>query len=123
MKIIKQLCIIFALCMAGEIISYVLPFSFPGSIIGLLILLMLFVLKIMPKNAIDETGDFLLGNMAIFFIPASISLMTVMDMIAENILAIIIICCISTIATFLATAYTVKLVVHIQNKLKEKQNG
>ena len=118
MKIIKQLCIIFAICIVGEIVSYVLPFSFPGSIVGLLILLLLFVLKIMPKNAIDETGDFLLGNMAIFFIPAAISLMTVMDLISEIIVAIILICCISTIITFLSTAYTVKFVVYIQNKLR-----
>ena len=41
MKILWQLCFLFALCFVGEIASSLLPFPFPASVISLLILLFL----------------------------------------------------------------------------------
>ena len=41
MKIIKQLTIISAVCLAGEAVSAVLPFAFPGSVISMIMLFLL----------------------------------------------------------------------------------
>ena len=37
MKILKQITIVFLLCWLGEVISALLPFAFPGSIVAMLL--------------------------------------------------------------------------------------
>ena len=66
MKILLQLAGIFALCLVGEGISDVLPFAFPGSAIAMILLLLGFLFKVIKPSAVEETGNFLLGNMAVF---------------------------------------------------------
>ena len=49
MNILLQLAIIFGICLISEIISAMLPFAMPASIIGMLLLLVLLILKIVKK--------------------------------------------------------------------------
>lgn len=69
MKILWQLCFLFALCFVGEIASSLLPFPFPASVISLLVLLFLLCIRAVKPEQIRETSDFLLKNMAFFFCP------------------------------------------------------
>lgn len=116
MKIIKQLCIIFAICVAAEAIEEALPFAVPANMIGLGILLLLLAVKFIKKDTLNPTGDFLLSNMSLFFVPATVSIITVFDMVSDHFVQIIIICVISTVITFAATAYTVKAVSRLMNR-------
>ena len=119
MKIFSQLCIIFCICFGAEIISWALPVSIPANMIGMGILFLLLSLKLLKKDSLDETGNFLLANMAIFFIPATVSIIAVFDLISDKLFIIIFICVISTIITFAATAYTVMLTNYIIKKIKK----
>lgn len=75
MKIFRQLCIILLIAFVGEVISGVFSLPMPGSIIGMMILLVLLKTKVIKLSAIQETADFLLDNMTFFFIPAGVSIM------------------------------------------------
>ena len=47
MKIIYQIGIIFTLCWASEIIEGLLPFSFPASVIGMILLFILLAFRVL----------------------------------------------------------------------------
>ena len=70
MSVLAQICVIFAVCLASEGIAAVLPFSFPASVIGMILLFLLLLSGLLKIDHIREKSDFLLANMAFFFIPA-----------------------------------------------------
>lgn len=121
LKILLQLAGIFTLCMIGEGIAAILPFAFPGSAIAMILLFLGFLFKIVKPSQVEETGNFLLGNMAIFFVPAAVGLMECFGRIKSALIPIFVICILSTILTFAATAYTVRLTVFLQNKVRERR--
>ncbi|MFQ8899271.1 MAG: CidA/LrgA family protein [[Clostridium] scindens] len=66
--------IILAICLAAEFIVSLLPIAFPSSVMAILILALLLFTKILKEEHIRETGDFLLSNMALVFVPISIGM-------------------------------------------------
>ncbi len=122
MNIISQGAIFFAVCIAGDGISRILPFPFPGSVIAMIILFILLVTRGLKIEKIDGIADFFLDNMAFFFIPPTVNIINYFDVIKNVWWQFILICVITTFATFLATAYTVKGVMYLLNK-GDKKNG
>ncbi len=113
MKILKQIAVVFAICLAGEIIAQMIPVDFPASVLSMVLLLILFLFKIVKVDHIQEKADFLLGNMAFFFIPAGVSIMDNYQYLADSIIPFILVCFISMIVTFVVTAYSVTFVMKI----------
>ena len=122
MNIIFQGAIYFAICLIGSGISAILPFPFPGSVIAMIILFILLITKALKVDKINSISDFFLDNMAFFFIPPTINIVNYFDVIKNVWWQFILICCITTIFTFLATAYTVKGVIYLMDKRRNK-NG
>ncbi len=122
MKILLQLAGIFALCLVCSGISELLPFVFPGSAIAMILLFLAFLLKVIRPSAIEETGSFLLHNMAFFFVPPGVALLECFGEIRHALIPIFIICVVSTFVTFVATAYTVRFACFLQRKFGERGN-
>lgn len=122
MKILSQLAIFFFICLFSEWITLLLPFSLPSSIVALLLLLLLLLTKMLHIQQVENMGDFLLQNMAFFFIPAGVSIMNNFAVLKEKALVLFFICFITTILTFCATAYTVLFVMKVQSKLSGGRN-
>ena len=120
MKIILQIGIIFLICLVGEGIASILPFSFPSSVISMLLLFLLLLLRILRPEHIRQKTDFLLKNMAFFFIPAGVGILEQFTYIRDSMLPILLICVVSTVLTFAATAYTVKAVCAWQERLRKR---
>lgn len=120
MKIFKELFILFLLCWVGEAISIILPFSFPASVISMILLSLLLITKIIKPDYIVKTAEFLLKNMAFFFLPAGVAIMKQLDFMKDNIIIVLLICLISTFLTFTATVYTVMFARKIQNRKKSE---
>ena len=72
MKIIRQIGIIFTVCWLSILVEKALPFSFPASVIGMLLLFICLLTGILKIEHIQEKADFLLENMAFFFVPAGV---------------------------------------------------
>lgn len=123
LKILKQVAVIFGVCLLGQAISEVILIPFPGSVISMVIMFILFLVNWLKPKKLKEVNGFLLENMAFFFIPSGVGIITQFDVIKNSVLQIFIICVVSTVVTFAATAYTVKLVMNIQNKLRSKRRG
>ncbi len=116
MKIIYQIGIIFALCWVSEIVENLLPFAFPASVIGMLLLFVLLIFGILKVEHIREKSDFLLSNMAFFFIPAGVSIINYFDVLAGNVGKLLLICLFTTILTFAVTAWTIRSVLWLMNR-------
>ncbi|MFQ9846524.1 MAG: CidA/LrgA family protein [[Clostridium] leptum] len=71
MKVILQIGVVFGVCLIGEAAACFLPFPFPASVLSMILLFLLLCLKVLKIDHIRQKADFLLQNMAFFFIPGS----------------------------------------------------
>ncbi len=120
MKIVTQVGIIFSVCWIAQIIESALPFDFPASVIGMILLFALLAFRVLKVDHIREKSDFLLANMAFFFIPAGVSIINYFDVLKNCVFQLIFICVVSTVITFAATAWSMKLVLKF---MKKKEGG
>ena len=120
MKILVQLTILFGICLAGQLIAGYLPFAVPGSVISMVILLLLLLVRLIKPVHIQETADFLLKNMAFFFVPAGVQLIENYHFLEGHLLVFILICVTTTLLTFLTTALTVTGVIKLQEKVQKR---
>ncbi|MCI5623031.1 MULTISPECIES: CidA/LrgA family protein [Anaerostipes] len=116
MKHLFQLSILFFICILGDFLAKLLPFTFPGTIMSMFLVLFFLLSHILKEEHISDAADFLLQNMAFLFLPAGIAIMEKYDLLKGKMIIFLFICFITTIFTFLATAYTMKLVIKLQKK-------
>lgn len=84
MTLIKQISFFLAFWFLGEVISHFLISSIPGSIIGMLLLVLALEFKIIKPKDVNHVANFLLNNMAMFFIPAGVGLMLYVDILKDE---------------------------------------
>lgn len=75
MILIKQIALFLGLWFLGELISFYTHLPLSGSIIGMLLLVVGLELKLIKTKDVKDVANFLLNNMAMFFIPAGVGLM------------------------------------------------
>ena len=119
MKILLQIALVFGVYWVSQCIEAVLPFSFPASVISLILLLVLLLTGIVKVDHVREKSDFLLGNLGFFFIPVSVGIMNYAQLIWENAAAFLTVCVVSLVLTYGATAGAVRLT----QRLLEKRKG
>ena len=122
MRILFQLAIVFGLCLVGQFVSDILPIAIPASIISLVLLLLLLLIKAVKPRQIQEISEFLLKNMAFLFIPAGVSVVQQYTYLKGHILVLALICIITTLLTFLVTAFTVTGVMRLQEKILARRS-
>ena len=119
LKLIAQIGLIFGLCWISQCIEHILPFPFPASVISLLLLLVLLLARAVKVERVKDLADFLLGNLAFFFVPAVAGVMNYVDVLKESLVPFLVICVVSTVLTFGAAAWAVQLTVRLLEKRKE----
>lgn len=122
MIILRELLIIFSIVIAGDLIASLLPIPIPGNILGMLLLLILLWKKILVPEKIRHVSQFLLVNMAFFFIPAGVGVMKNIHLIEGRIVQVLFICIVSTVITFGVTGLTAQGVIKYQEKKKGEKN-
>ena len=98
MRLIKQFFWIFLFSLLGEILSIAIAniVAIPGSVIGMVLLFTALHFNWLNLEQVDEVGTWLTDNMAIFFVPAGVGLMTNFDVLAESWLQLLIIMIVTT---------------------------
>jgi len=125
MKMMFQIGILFLVCLAGHAVSVLLPFPVPGTVIGMIFLFLLLLFKLVKADHMKPLSDFLLKNMAFFFVPAGVSILANLDLVKDKIFALIAVVVLTTVLTFGATALTVQGVIKVQDRLfgSKKKDG
>lgn len=101
--------------------SIILPFSVPGSVAGMILLFIALHTGLLKIEKVEEVGDWLVNNMAIFFVPAGIGLMTNFDIIGETWWQLLIIIVISaTLMMWFVGFITQFMMNHSSNKKEVK---
>lgn len=109
MKLMMQIALVFGLYWLCEGIQTLLPLPIPASVLSLLLLLALLGLKVVKEEQIREFSDFLLGNLAIFFVPAAVGVIRYLDTLKAHVGAFLTVCFLSTVLTFFTTVLSVRL--------------
>ena len=119
MKVITQCGFLCLVCLAGGYLSRLFPFPMPASVLSMLLLLVLLLFKTVDPASLAETTDVLLGNMAFFFLPSGVGILAHLETFRRDVLALLVICCLTTLLTFAASAFTVAAVTRMQRRMRE----
>ncbi len=118
MSVAISFCIILFFLVLGEVASYLISNFIPGSVIGMLLLFVALLLKWVKPENVRPAATFLIKNMPIFFIPAFI--LEQWDIIRLNLVEWILVVLLSTIAVFLTSGFTAKIVMKAKQRKEEK---
>ena len=112
-RIVLQLGLIIAVCLAGEQISDMLPIDVPSNICSMVLLLVFMLGGVIKMECISDAADFLLDNMAIFFVPAAVAVMGIFGQIEDVVIKLVLITFLTTIIVFFVTSFTVSTVANL----------
>lgn len=99
------LLILLALLFAGEAIARVGRLPLPGSVMGMLMLAGALRLRWIPPSAVEPAAELLIRNMALFFVPAGVGVMTYAGLLRREWLPIIAGAVASTVAVLLVVGW------------------
>ena len=105
MNILTQILIIFGFTFLGDSIQAFLNIPVPGSIIGLVLLFTCLQFKIIKLKQVETVGTWLKNNMAFLFVPITVGIMVHFELLQLHWVNLVIVMVISTVITYLATAY------------------
>lgn len=95
-------------CQVGNYIAEFFHLPIPGNVIGMILLFLLLQMKMIKLEWVDLTSSFLVKHLALFFIPISVSLMTMGGLFLKFGLPLALALVISLIAGFISTAWTIQ---------------
>lgn len=111
MNVMGELALIFGICLVGEGVEALLPVAFPASVISLLLLMALLLTGIIKVHHIQSVSQFLIGNMAFFFIPSFVGILEYLDLIQKNLFPLLVAVGLTTPVVYLVTGWTVQLLM------------
>ena len=100
----------------GEVISRGTGWPIPGNVLGMVLLLIALARRWVKVEWIEEAAEFLLANLALFFVPAGVGVMMYFDLIAGEWLPIILA---TFISTFVVMAVTGKIADRLEPESKD----
>lgn len=115
MKIFRQFVIVVLIAFSGELINHFFKTPIPGSILAMILLLIFLNTGFIKLHMIDKFAEFVLNHLAIFFIPAGVSLIKNLDQLKANWFPFIIIVVISTIVIMVVTGLTIQFIMSRDN--------
>lgn len=116
MNLLFQLGIVFGVSWVSVCVEKLLPIPFPASILSMLLLLLLLGLRVVRTEHVQAPTNFLLSNLPFFFLPATVSIINYIDVLQSNLVALVVICLVTTPLTFAVTVWAVRLT----NRLLER---
>lgn len=114
MKIFRQLAIIFGVLFIGHLLQNILGLLIPGTIIGMIILLICLMTGIIKIEMIEDVSNFLLKHITFFFIPPAVGIISSLGYVKDDWLPITIIIILSTIIVIGVTGLTVQGLKRLQ---------
>ena len=122
MKHLGQIAIIAGVSLVGELLSYVIPLPVPGSIYGLLLMLLLLITKTIRLRQVKAVASWLLSLMPIMFVGPTVSLMASYESYKSFLIPVIVICVVTTILTMAITGCTAQILMFRHNRKEHKHH-
>lgn len=97
MKYLRQFVLIMCITFIGELLKYIIPLPIPSSIYGMVLLFAGLVSKLIPLDAVRDTGKLLVEIMPVMFIPAGVGLITAWSVLKPLLLPVVVITVVSLV--------------------------
>lgn len=110
MKYVNQFLIIILISFLGELLS-MLPLPIPGSVYGLIILLICLYTGIIKLKDIEAVANWLILIMPVLFVPSAVSLMNVGQELLDNLFIIVIVLLVSTVIVMVVTGKVAQFMI------------
>lgn len=111
MKYLKQLLIILAFSLVGELLASVVPLPVPAAIYGFILLFVALLSGLLKPSHIDKTAEFLISIMPVLFVAPAVNLLSYFDVIAPRLVPIAVIVAVSTVAVFGVAGLVTQLLI------------
>lgn len=122
-RYLRAFLILYLCLFAGNIIAVLLPFSVPGSIVGMLLLFVLLALQIIPAHWAQPGCTLLMKNMTMLFLPIGIGVMNYYDTLSAQLLPILVACIVSTFIAMCAVALSSEFIHRRHVPVPEQQEA
>lgn len=119
MKATKGFFIFLFLLYIGNLLSIALPIPIPGSVYGMVILLLVLSFRWISMEQIEDITEILLTHMPILFLPGAANIIIIYPDIKGEILKLVIITTVSTVLVMVSTGWTVQKMIQWQEARKQ----
>lgn len=109
MKYIKQLLIILAFTLVGEVLAKVIPFPIPAAIYGFVLLFAALCTGALKKEQIDETAKLLIACLGLFFVAPAVNILAYWKIIAPALVPICVIIVSSLVLVFIVAGLVTQM--------------
>lgn len=116
MDTLRQLSLLFALYLLAVWVCGLLPFAFPASVLGMILLLLLLLTGAVKPRQVEKGADLLLQNMMFLFVPAGVSILEYFPLIRDKVPVLILIALVTLVVTLAAAAFTVRVTAALLGK-------
>ncbi|MCR5794942.1 MAG: CidA/LrgA family protein [Solobacterium sp.] len=111
MRHLKQFGIILLVTCIGEIIRFLVPLPIPGSIYGLVLMLILLCTHVVKLQSVWTTASFLIEIMSVMFIPAAVGLIQYWGDLQPILLQTVLMIVLSTVIVMAVTGITAQKII------------
>lgn len=120
MKYIFRLNIILGISLLGEFLGAVIPLPVPGSIYGLVLMLLGLCTRIIPLESVEAPGRFLIDIMPVMFIPAVVGIINSWDAFRAMLVPALVII---FITTFLVMGVTGRVTQAVMRRSRKEDDA
>ena len=112
MKYLRQFLIIALVSLAGEGLRALIPLPIPGSVYGLVLMLLLLCTRLVKVDQVREVSGFLIEIMPVMFIPAAVGLLDAWVDLKPVIVPVAVITVVTTLFVMGVTGRVTQRIIH-----------
>jgi holin-like protein len=120
MKAMRGLLVILVSLMLGNLITALTKLPIPGSIFGMLILLLLLQSKIVKLETVDPAAGGLISVMTMLLVPGAVNLMNIYEKLDGVIIQVLLITVVTTGLIMAVTGVVADRIIKVNNRKGEK---
>lgn len=109
MKTLKQFSLILIILFIAQILQQRYSLPIPGTILGMMILLLLLITRIMKLERVEKVSNVLLEHLTLFFVPSVVGIMNLFDKVKDLWIYLFITLLTSTMVVIAVTGLTVQI--------------
>ncbi len=119
MKILKQVSIIFLISAIGETLRFVIPLPIPGTVYGLLLMLLCLHQGMIRLESVKQSGDYMLEIMPIMFVPSTVGLMATWGELKPIFVPVCVIATVSTLVVIATSGKVTDWILRTEEEIHE----
>lgn len=118
MKYLKQLAIILFVSFLAELMEFLIPLPIAASVYGLVLMLLGLMTHIIPLHQVEETADFLVDNMSVMFVPATVGIIACVEELKQMAVPLLAACFLTTILIMAVTGGVAQFIIRHKKGMK-----